>query len=65
MLNIVNYRRPFCVVWAQLPLGKASGERGPAHRTHTHRWVLPWGIGPALYLGHYEACFCYNSPTLN
>ena len=31
------YRRPFCVVWAQLPLGKASGERGLAHRTHAHR----------------------------
>ena len=30
------YRRPFCMAWAQLPLGKASGERGPAHRTHTH-----------------------------
>ena len=31
------YWRLFCVVWAQLPFRKASGERGPAHRTHTHR----------------------------
>ena len=33
----VIYRRPFCVAWAQLPLGEASGKRGPAHRTHAHR----------------------------
>ena len=31
-----GYRRPFCMAWTQLPLGKASGERGPAHRTHAH-----------------------------
>ena len=31
------YRTPFCVAWAQLPLGEASGKRGLAHRTHTHR----------------------------
>ena len=33
----VIYRRPFCVAWAQLPLGEASGKRGPAHRTYAHR----------------------------
>ena len=30
------YRRPFCIVWAQLPLGKASGKRGLPHRTQDH-----------------------------
>ena len=31
-----RYRRPFRVAWTQLPLGKASGEWGLAHRTHAH-----------------------------
>ena len=42
---------------AQPPLRKASGERGPAHRTHVHGYIHPWGIRPALYLGCYETCF--------
>ena len=57
-----NYRRPFCVVWAQLALGKASGKQGLAHRAHTHGQVLPWGIRPALYLGHFETCFLLKLP---
>ena len=48
----------FCVAWAQLPLRKASGKRGPAHRTHTQRPVLPWGIRPALYLAALRLAFC-------
>ena len=57
-----TYRRPFCIVWAQLPLGKASGERGLAHRTHAHGQALPWGIRPALYLGRFETCFLLKLP---
>ena len=34
--TVENYRRLFCMAWAQLPLRKASGKRGPAHRTHVH-----------------------------
>ena len=34
---ILTYWRPFCVAWTQLPLAKASGDQGLAHRTHTHR----------------------------
>ena len=56
------YRSPFCMAWAQLPLGKASGKRGPGHGTHAHGWVLPWGISPALYLGHFETCFLLKLP---
>ena len=26
---VVYYRRPFCVAWGQLPLGKASTHTGP------------------------------------
>ena len=29
-----------------------------AHRRPAQRYVLPWGIRPALYLGCHEACFC-------
>ena len=50
------------MVWAQLSLGKASGKRGLAHRTHTHGLVLPWGIRPALYLGCFETCFLLKLP---
>ena len=50
------------MAWAQLPLGKARGKRGPAHRTDTHRQVLPWGIRPALYLGLFETCFLLKLP---
>ena len=50
------------MVWAQLSLGKASGKRGLAHRTHTHGQVLPWGIRPALYLGGFETFFLLTLP---
>ena len=56
------YGRPYCVAWAQLPLGKASGKRGPAHGTHTHEQVLLWRIRPALYLGRFETCFLLKLP---
>ena len=56
--NIHAYRRRLCVAWAYLPLRKASGKQGLAHRTHAHGQVLLWGIRPALYLGHFETCFC-------
>ena len=57
-----EYRRQFCMAWAQLPLRKASEEWGPAHRTHAHGHVLPWGIRPALYLGRFETCFLLKLP---
>ena len=45
------------MAWTQFPLGKASGEQDPAHRTHTHGQVLLWGIRPALYLGAMRLAF--------
>ena len=50
------------MAWAQLPLGKTSGKRGLAHRTHAHGQVLLWVIRPALYLGHFETCFLLKLP---
>ena len=47
------------------PTLKSQWVRGLAQGTHTHGQVLPWGIRPALYLGCYKTCFCYNSLTLD
>ena len=56
------YRRLFCVVWAQLPLRKASGERGPSTQD-PRPWIgFPWGIRPSLYLGRFEICFLLKLP---
>ena len=33
---VSHCRRLYCVVWAHLPLRKASGKWGPAYRTHAH-----------------------------
>ena len=31
-----DYRRPLCMAWAQLPLGKVTRKQGSAHRTQAH-----------------------------
>ena len=56
------YRRPFCMAWTQIPLRKASGEWGLAHRTCAHGQVLLWGIRPALCLDRFETCFLLKLP---